>query len=524
MERLNCHVKEYAWGKKGLDSEVARLYADGHEQFKVDREQTYAELWMGTHPDGAATVKNTNVRLSTMIAKDDNKSSFSIKSGNSDYSYSYNNSDEEKEDSHLPFIMKIMSINKTLSLQVHPTKEQAAWLHEKDPINYPDRHHKPELAYALTRFELMCGFRPASEIVQNMNAFPELKAVMGVSNADYFIKLFNQGYSQESRDLKKALAVAFKHMLLTQLNNPEIIKKHLDSFINKLKSRMVEGAALMEDTINVILKMEKDFPGDVGCFALLYLNHMILQPGECCYYAAEELHAYLSGECVECVGCSNNTIRAALTPKYIDIDSLCEVLNYRMTDCSYYIVDPKTLPGFEHVREYAPDCKDFTLHEIKISTDETIKKNLTTLYSLPALSCGSIVVVVEGEGVVQDKQPTAFEVNSLNERRYKRGDIFYIPPMQVVSFIQEKGKSKDLLAYRTFSYEEGPDHSNRKLTIKTANSTSSLENNLSPPLIINKQKLKAFDRKFDTTNGTNFNQQIKPTKIFKVESEMDGFC
>uniref|UniRef100_A0A0K0DWK6 mannose-6-phosphate isomerase n=1 Tax=Strongyloides stercoralis TaxID=6248 RepID=A0A0K0DWK6_STRER len=522
MERLNCHVKEYAWGKKGFDSEVARLYADGHDQFKVDREQTYAELWMGTHPDGPAIVKNTNVKLSTIIAKDNSKSTFSIKSSSSDFSYSYN-SDDEKDDSHLPFIMKIMSINKTLSLQVHPTKEQAAWLHEKDPINYPDKHHKPELAYALTRFELMCGFRPASEIVKNMNAFPELKAVMGVTNADNFIKLFYQGYSQESRDLKKALAVGFKHMLLTQLNNPEIIKKNLESFINKLKLRLLNGSVLMEDTIKVILKMEQDFPGDVGCFALLYLNHIILEPGECCYYAAEEIHAYLSGECVECVGCSNNTIRAALTPKYIDIDSLCEVLNYRMTDGSYYIVDPKTLSGFEHVKEYAPDCKDFTLHEIKIITDNNLR-NITTVHSLPELSCGSIIVIVEGEGIIQDKKITSLEVNTINERRYKRGDIFYIPPMQMVTFVQEKEKSKNLLAYRTFSYENGPDHSNRKLTIQTSNSTSSLENNLSPPLIINKQKLKTFDRKLETSNLSNYNNQIKPKKIFKVESEMDGFC
>ena len=42
-----------------------------------------------------------------------------------------------------------MSIKHTLSLQVHPTKEQAARLHKKDPKNYPDAHHKPELAYAL---------------------------------------------------------------------------------------------------------------------------------------------------------------------------------------------------------------------------------------------------------------------------------------------------------------------------------------------------------------------------------------
>lgn len=103
-------------------------------------------------------VRETNEHLSSLIAQSDS------------VSYLMNNNDSKTllDDVHLPFIMKIMSIKHTLSLQVHPTKEQAARLHKKDPKNYPDSHHKPELAYALTRFELLCGFRPASEIVQNM--------------------------------------------------------------------------------------------------------------------------------------------------------------------------------------------------------------------------------------------------------------------------------------------------------------------------------------------------------------------
>ncbi|KIH52704.1 hypothetical protein ANCDUO_14229 [Ancylostoma duodenale] len=108
MQRLECHVKKYKWGKQGSESEVARLFAAGHKNFEVDEDETYAELWMGTHPDGPAVLSNSSTRLSTFIAKS--------------HSASYLSNNNWKEDIHLPFIMKVMSIARSLSLQVHPNK------------------------------------------------------------------------------------------------------------------------------------------------------------------------------------------------------------------------------------------------------------------------------------------------------------------------------------------------------------------------------------------------------------------
>ena len=44
MERLECHVKEYAWGKYGDNSEVARLYEAGHKRFNIIQNVPYAEV------------------------------------------------------------------------------------------------------------------------------------------------------------------------------------------------------------------------------------------------------------------------------------------------------------------------------------------------------------------------------------------------------------------------------------------------------------------------------------------------
>jgi len=478
MERLECHVKDYAWGKNGSDSEVARLFASGHKEFSIGQNTPYAELWMGTHPDGPARVRSTSDKLSRHIAKTDSSKKL------------------QKEEIHLPFIMKIMSIKHTLSLQVHPTKEQAARLHQKDPKNYPDSHHKPELAYALTRFELLCGFRPAEEILKNMKAFPELKAVMGEAACDQFEKLYKAGYSQDSIQLKNALSRIFANMLYIQVDEPDFVTEQLKSLYNRL-AKKVRGC-LIEDTVRVMEKMYNDFPNDVGCFSPLYLNHMILEPGECCFYAAEELHAYLSGECVECVGCSNNTIRAALTPKFIDREALIEVLNYRMTKPEFYMVNADKLDGFPHVVEYAPDCKDFTLHQIEITTDPKSPSSQLPA-KLPTLECGSIMVIVEGEGYVEDSTTNT-------PKHVTRGDIFYIRPSCTVHFTSITGNR--LLAYRTFSHEEGPDHSNRK-TIPVFPQTVTIEDRFSSKkniIPIGKEKV-------------SFGMEI-----FDVESEMDGFC
>ncbi|CAK5014801.1 unnamed protein product [Meloidogyne enterolobii] len=136
--------------------------------------------------------------------------------------------------------------------------------------------------------------------------------------------------------------------------------------------------------ISTLIKYFKRFPTDIGCLSPIYLNHIILEPGECVYYGAQELHAYLSGECVECVSCSNNTIRAGLTNKFVDKANLIKVLNYRMTDPEYYFVNPQSVIGYPHVLEYAPNCRDFTLHAVEIkynnrNVNEQFKFDLPTI-------------------------------------------------------------------------------------------------------------------------------------------------
>ena len=65
---------------------------------------------------------------------------------------------------HLPYLLKVLSVSKALSIQVHPDKKQAEFLHEQDPLNYPDDSHKPEMLVALTRFEALVGWNDAFSV------------------------------------------------------------------------------------------------------------------------------------------------------------------------------------------------------------------------------------------------------------------------------------------------------------------------------------------------------------------------
>ena len=54
-----------------------------------------------------------------------------------------------------------------------------------------------------------------------------------------------------------------------------------------------------EDTTSLegelVLRLNDQFPGDVGCFCVYFLNHMRLEPGQAMFLRANLPHAYLSG-------------------------------------------------------------------------------------------------------------------------------------------------------------------------------------------------------------------------------------
>ncbi len=58
-----------------------------------------------------------------------------------------------------------------------------------------------------------------------------------------------------------------------------------------------------------VLRLAQQFPGDPSAMAPFFLNYLLIAPGESFFMAANEPHAYVAGEIIECMACSDNVVR-----------------------------------------------------------------------------------------------------------------------------------------------------------------------------------------------------------------------
>ena len=69
----------------------------------------------------------------------------------------------------MAFLLKLLAVEKALSIQAHPHKSLAEQLHSKHPEIYKDDNHKPEIAIALSDdFKACFGFLKPAKIAENL--------------------------------------------------------------------------------------------------------------------------------------------------------------------------------------------------------------------------------------------------------------------------------------------------------------------------------------------------------------------
>lgn len=249
------------------------------------------------------------------------------------------------------------------------------------PQVYKDANHKPEMALALTEFEALCSFAPHEELLASLASVPELAECCGAARVDAL-----RAAPECSAQRRAALADAFHAVMACP---PDAAAAHVQRMCARLEAAATGGRVLSAREA-LTLRLQEQYPGDVGVLAAWFLNYLRLAPGQAVALPANEPHAYLSGEIVEvmatsgaracraraamrhacrtaaaaaacCWGCTcrgwpcslhsqhwppcrlrpsptfsslppappaDNVIRAGLTPKMRDVEALCSSLTY----------------------------------------------------------------------------------------------------------------------------------------------------------------------------------------------------
>ncbi len=305
MELLDNPVRAYAWGSRTVIPELL-----GQE---VPSPHPQAELWFGAHPaDPSHLVHPDGGRTSLLDAL------------RADPQRLLGGDRSERWDGTLPFLLKVLAADEPLSLQAHPSLQQAkAGFAQEEAAgiardaanrNYRDANHKPELICALTEFHALVGFREPAATVRLLRALdvPEL-----AGHAELLA-------AQPDADGLRAL-------FTTWITLPQAV---LDTLVPALQEGCVGLAGSdgeFSTEARTALELSERYPGDAGVLAALLLNRVTIEPGEALYLPAGNLHAYLSGAGIELMANSDNVLRGGLTPKHVDVPELLRVLDFTAT-------------------------------------------------------------------------------------------------------------------------------------------------------------------------------------------------
>ncbi|QNE02535.1 mannose-6-phosphate isomerase, class I [Vibrio vulnificus] len=369
--KLENVIQNYVWGSQTAITELFGI--DNPEQVPQ------AEIWMGTHPNGCSKLAHTGMLLSDFIQSDPANVL-------GDYTV--------ERFGDLPFLFKVLSAEKPLSIQVHPSREKAIEGYQKENLqglqltdssrNYKDDNHKPELVYALTFYKAMNGFRTIEEIV---SLFDQAKVETLRLDLEKLILQPTSTGLKAFFDVVMNLSAERKQRALAEL------LQAVDQPAKTAKAR---------EAFELIKEFRQDYRDDIGLFSPLLLNIVELEPGEAMFLHAETPHAYVKGTGLEIMANSDNVLRAGLTPKHMDIAELIANTNFISTDRDKLILKPFNI---ENKTAYPIPVEDFSFEIVNVETTERRQyvRSAEILFCIEgncAIRHGSdVVTIAAGESV-----------------------------------------------------------------------------------------------------------------------------
>lgn len=361
LYRLINKIKAYEWGTEGVLSNLFKI--------NLNIKGPQAEIWVGAHPAFSSLVQ---LAPSLAVPLDEWISRY-------------------LEKDPLPFLFKILSASKPLSIQCHPNKIKAKEGFLKENLagiplddfkrNYKDDNHKPEILIALTDFVAMVGIKPAKLVRQELRKIgPNWNALIDKSGAI--------GSRKEVFDL---------YLKLLGLDEKSYLLNELISFVEDKDDPQYKE----------VVKLNEIYSDSLSVVSPLVFNLFYLSKGDSLFIPPGTPHAYMRGTGVEVMACSDNVIRAGLTNKYIDINELRSISS--IMEESNFTIRPSS--KFEGHYSYQVPVNDFVVDMVNSSKDDSYNwdcRNMTIIYCLQ----GTVEISNFGESIDLNPTDAVIVVNS----------------------------------------------------------------------------------------------------------------
>lgn len=372
MYLLNNTLRPYAWGSFTAMADLFGREPSGRPE---------AELWIGAHPgapSGLVPPVPQADTLDQLIAADPHQM--------------LGRETAEAYGDVLPFLAKVLAAGTPLSLQVHPTQEQAragfaaeeaAGLDRSAPNrNYRDENHKPEMIFALTPFEALCGFREPGEAAQIFRTAVRAVRASGTEVPELLSWAVNE--LSAGSDASQRIRSVFS----TLISDGEDVREAVRVTAAAVTGSSPEELAPFAKELETAADLHAYYPEDPGVLLSLLLNRASLQPGDAVYLPAGNVHAYLSGLGIEVMASSDNVLRGGLTPKHVDVAELLQTVDFRPLGI------PRLAPEHTQMGQelYRPPFGEFALQRIEL---EQHAADTGAGYSPAASMSGSDVSVLQ---------------------------------------------------------------------------------------------------------------------------------
>lgn len=335
--RLTGSLQHYVWGGKTY---IPALLGQA-----VENDYT-AECWLGAHRSAPSMIERDGKRQSLLNFLAENPTALGSQS-------------LEQFGKELPYLFKILDVKQPLSIQLHPTKKQAERGFEAEnqqgisldspTRTYKDNNHKPEMMIALSDFWLLHGFKPKQQIIESLKQRPSLISL-----------------SQKMAEMP--LATCYAEIM--QADQAQLAEWLLPIIEQNQQNYQQNALALDNPDYWVLYTLEAMQISleklDAGLLCFYLFNIVYLKQGEGIFQDAGIPHAYLRGQNIELMACSDNVIRGGLTPKYVDIPELLKVIDTQE-------IVPSIIPALdEQTRQftYQTPAKDFALTNVRYAPKE----------------------------------------------------------------------------------------------------------------------------------------------------------